>query len=261
MQMKASSLHASLAALVLLVAGCSSGGGKHATWDLGSCPSLPPTTSLAKLNAGVQGLAKRLVPIAAVRVRWCEYGLSTGRVDTFMLPQPAVTLFEGDTNRLPAGSLAASCMADVPFDFLTFASGSQKVVVAESCGDVTNGVFSALPTAQWSNELQQYTTGSTATSHTTGAIDGTLRLVAGVAMNRQISGTVTATSTLGIRTRATTTSTRPFSMTLSAGTYRLTGTSPAARVNNGAQQQCLALAPVVVMGGKTTHVEVVCDLG
>ncbi|MGO9875752.1 MAG: DUF4232 domain-containing protein [Acidimicrobiia bacterium] len=36
----------------------------------------------------------------------------------------------------------------------------------EFCGDVTNGVLSFHPTTQWSNELQQYVTGSTATGST-----------------------------------------------------------------------------------------------
>jgi hypothetical protein len=164
-------LFALLTAVALVVGGCASGGRTptNVARDLGPCPSLPPTTSLTKLNARLQGLARSLVPIAAVRVRGCEYAATALRpFGTFMLPNSLAAQFEGKTNRLRAGSLAVSCFADAPTDFLTFASDSQQVIVDESCGALTNGVFSAVPTQQWFNELQRYTS-STGPAQAVGA--------------------------------------------------------------------------------------------
>src|ERR1700688_4643572 len=95
--------------VALLVAGCSSGVGKHATSTTTAvtvlpplviantgicpkesrayeecilrhkpkpvvpCPQTEPDTSLAKLNAGVAGLNKKLVPIAAAKVWTCRW--------------------------------------------------------------------------------------------------------------------------------------------------------------------------------------------
>jgi hypothetical protein len=88
---------------------------------------------------------------------------------------------------------------------------------------------------------------------------GTIRAVGGrpPGLNREIAGTVTATSVSGTRWIATTTATRQFALELPAGTYRFTGTT--ALVNSG-QSECFAPAAVVVVGGKTTQVEVVCSI-
>ncbi len=251
----------SVAAVVLLVAGCSSSGGKHATpttttvspsrivVKLGPCPSLPSAASLTRLNAGVQGLAKRLVPIAAVKVRACEYDPTLTLRGTFTLSQQLAAQFETETNRLPAGALLADCSFDAPDNFLISASDSQQVVVNDVCAGFSNGVFTAIPTTEWSNELQRYTTFSTAT----GTIVGTVREVGGPGpgLNIQIQGTVTATSSTGTRWQTTTTATRPFSISLPAGIYRFTGTSRG-------QTDCLPQESVVVTGGKTTQVEIQC---
>jgi cellulase/cellobiase CelA1 len=103
------------------------------------------------------------------------------------------------------------------------------------------------------------TSSSPTTTPTTGRVVGTVREVGGPApgLNRQLPGTVTATSRSGRHWHATTTATQPFSLTLPAGTYRLTGTSPL--INSG-QSECSALAPAVVVGDKTTHIEVVCSI-
>jgi len=94
---------------------------------------------------------------------------------------------------------------------------------------------------------------------TTGTVVGTLREVGGPSpgLNRQIPGTVYATDASGTRWLAATTATQPFSLSLPGGTYRLTGRSPL--INTG-QTDCLPQAPVVVVGGKTTQVEVECGI-
>jgi len=101
------SVCALLAAWALLVAGCSSGGGTrtNVARNLGPCPSMHPTAPLTKFNAGVQGLGKTLVPIAAVRVRACEYDTTLGLGRTFTLSPPLAAQFEAETNHLPAGAL------------------------------------------------------------------------------------------------------------------------------------------------------------
>jgi hypothetical protein len=144
----------------VLLVGCSGGGGtlSNVARDVGSCPSLPPTAPLTKLNAGGQGLAKMLVPIKAAKVRGCEYDPTTGRNGTFTLEQRSAAEFEAETNRLPAGSLAVSCMPSAPSVWLTFASDSERVDVVEYCGETTNGLFAAVPTSHWLNQIHQLTT-------------------------------------------------------------------------------------------------------
>lgn len=93
-------------ALALVVAGCSSGGGKQSAPTtvsrrttatrggvtghrggghgfaplppllaiLGPCPNTYPSVPLTKLNAGAAGLGRKLVPISASKVRICRWG-------------------------------------------------------------------------------------------------------------------------------------------------------------------------------------------
>jgi hypothetical protein len=120
-----------LVAVAILIAGCSSSGGNHASptatiattsststttttaspsrvvAKLGPCPSTYPTESLKALNAGVSGLDKTLVPIFASAVHICEY-VRPLRYDprqpleifaSGLLTSAAATTFERETNR------------------------------------------------------------------------------------------------------------------------------------------------------------------
>jgi hypothetical protein len=242
------------------------------TSDLGPCPDANPAVigqhfSLSALNSGVLGLDTKLVPFDALRVRVCSYGWRGGGElsGSAVLKSGVAAQFVTSTNRLQTRAHPPRRLVchELDTSLLTFTTATKRMDVAvEDCGSgqASNGSLTVNLTQTWRNELQRDTTGSTATSrHTTGIVQGTIRVVAGVAIDRQVPGTVTATKASGQRWRATTTSTGLFSLTLPAGTYRFTGTSPA-RLNN-APQQCLAPTPVVVVGGETTQVEVVCDIG
>lgn len=102
-----------LAAVAVLVASCSSGSGKHATpttttpvspshvvANLGRCSPKFLAESLNVLNAGVLALDKKLVPLAAMKVRICVYfGLD---IRSAVLSGAEATHFEEMTNSLPA---------------------------------------------------------------------------------------------------------------------------------------------------------------
>jgi hypothetical protein len=283
-------------AVALVVAGCSGGGGKHASptttiattsstaktrttvsprhavADLARCPRRYPPESLTVLNKGVRGLGVRLVPITALNVRICEYANGALVRSEILLPAIAIP-FGQATNLLKSltpHEPVVRCFApqgptgptSSPASFVvTFASDSRQVTLSggtDPCDGsfgLTNGIFNAATTGTWVTELEHYTIGSTVT----GTVVGTLREVGGrpPGLNRQISGTVFALDTSGANWQATTTATRPFMLTLPAGTYGFGGNSPL--VNSG-QIDCFAPGPVVVVGGKTTQVEVVCSI-
>jgi hypothetical protein len=234
--------------------------------NLGPCPKrnpaeLPDTS----INADYRGLSTQLVPITPLKVRVCRWqyrpnGLVTSESGTSL----AAAQLAADANhlqRFPALTTAGTCEAYTPVFYVTFASDTRQVTIADGgCGAVGNGVLFGRTTKTWFNELARYAAASTATTtYTTGKAVGTLQEVGGPApgLNHQIPGTVVATY-VGIRWgQAKTTASQPFSMTLLAGTYRFTGTSPL--INSG-QSQCSAATPIVVVGGKTTRVEVVCTI-
>ena len=183
---------ACVASALLLVTGCSSGGGKQSTPTsrkgaatapsfstsagkacfvtsanhdfrpcprpkFGKCPLVRPQFS--ELNPGVQGLSAKVVPIGAWSVRVCSYAGAAGTsVLNEVLDLDVAVRFEVLTNRLPALPLrrsGVSCEVGAPSALLTFASDSKQVDVVESCGQVTNGVFAASATAKWRNELKR----------------------------------------------------------------------------------------------------------
>jgi len=169
-----------------------------------------------------------------------------------------VLYLEAATNRLadvPPSQLNDQCGIDVRSVFVvTFADALLHIVSVRDemgCGWVTNGALIAQGTPAWHHLLQHYITAL-------GTVVGSVREVGGPSpgLNRPVPAQVFATDTSGTHWRAGTTATEPFSLTLPAGTYRLTG-SP---LTNGGQSECVAAAPVVVVGGKTTRVEVVCDI-
>ena len=278
--------------VALLVVGCSSGGGNRSSSTtiasattntstsrrvakLGPCPKQYPNTPLNKLNTGVRGLDKKLVPISAATVRICKWGArdvhtSSGEqtvpdklVGFATLTSRRASVFEDLTNHQPNGQAGPiGCTGPnggIGYEFLrlTFANGSDRIDVEEDDGpcagpQLSNGKFFAVPGLAWLTDVLDLTRG------TPGTVVGTIREVGGPGpLNRQIPGTVIAANASGTYWQGTTTATKPFSMTLPAGTYRLTGSSP---IVNSGQVDCFAPAPVIVVGGKTTRVEVVCSI-
>ena len=69
---------------------------------LGPCPKTDPNTDLTKLNAGVNGLDRVLVPITALRVRVCLYGGQSNLEGEGTLVLPNVARFEAEANLFPA---------------------------------------------------------------------------------------------------------------------------------------------------------------
>jgi hypothetical protein len=194
---EALSVCACVTALALCVAGCSSGGGKqsaptsvgrptlttvgfsgdvrrghlvlpHLVATFGPCPKVYADASLARLNRSIKGLDKMLVPFSATALRICKYGPGDAIVidlsGSAVLGPPVAATLEAETNRLlaVARDYFPTCPPDVLAYFMTFASGSQRVVVRdEGCGVVTNGVRSAQADTKWLDELQRYTTATT----------------------------------------------------------------------------------------------------
>lgn len=142
--------------------------GPNPPLTLGPCPKTDPRIDLMKSNAGVMGLGRVLIPIAATTVRTCRYG-GDERLDavgTRVLPNAA--LFESEVNRFPVpppttvplghGLIGADCPQDW-YHLLTFANESQRVDVYESCGWLSNGVLDAGPsTGAWYTDLAQHYT-------------------------------------------------------------------------------------------------------
>jgi hypothetical protein len=175
---------------VVLVGGCSSGGGKNAIPTttnitpttkpgppIGKCPTDPAAVeSLRSSNAGIHGIAAKLVPINALRARVCNYTEEVSVVASAVLTVAAASHLEVETNvlRSPPGPDRGGC-GGIAF-LVVFASETRQVAVADiGCGvyAATNGVFSAFPSQTWVNELQRYTTGPTATvTDATGIVEG-----------------------------------------------------------------------------------------
>ena len=131
--------------------------------NLGPCPKRYPITPLTKLNAGVAGLDKKLVPILALRMRVCTYAGNGQPVDRPGLTGSAATTIENGANALPTDQRTAlnqtptgPCGAG-PL-FVTFVNRAQQVsLTVTGCDAVTNGVFLAFGTATWLNEIRGYT--------------------------------------------------------------------------------------------------------
>ncbi len=186
---------ACLVGAALLVAGCSSGSGNHATptttratttnplpvsasvgcpprgrplyecilrhkpKPVTPCPKTQPNMSLTKLNAGVAGLDKELVPIAVTKVWICWN--SGGRLNDggYINPESTVVPFVRETNRISTSLTKGPPMAPaVPTDigyqpiYLTFAGHSRQVTLRldeDGSGAVTNGVLSGNPPGIW----------------------------------------------------------------------------------------------------------------
>jgi hypothetical protein len=132
----------------------------HVVASVGQCPSTPFFGSAPGGIGiqGIQGTSERMVPITALNVRFCEYGLD-GRLTRVALLKPAAALrLQADTNllRILVGDGSSSCHPAQRSFLLIFANDAQQVEVQEFCGVVSNGTIAAKPTTKWLNELQHY---------------------------------------------------------------------------------------------------------
>jgi hypothetical protein len=104
--------------------------------------------------------------------------------------------------------------------------------------------------------------GTGAVSVVPGAVTGSLLRVGGPAPGAPVPlpGQVVATSKAGARFTATVRGNGRYRLTLSPGTYQVTGHSPVV-YSNGAQMLCTAARPVHITAGKTTSgVDVICSI-
>jgi hypothetical protein len=169
-------------ALALLVAGCSSGGGKqsvptttaqvgippstatgtksHVVANLGRCPK-GPNVSLAAMNTHVAGLNNRLVPIRVLNARACQYSFGGRLIASPTLGQSVAMGLQRQTNQLsstPVRLAPVNCGANAPSYIVTFVSSTQRVSIASyHCGRVVNGAIVAQPSRSWLIWLQELT--------------------------------------------------------------------------------------------------------
>jgi hypothetical protein len=124
-------------------------------------------TSLGSTGTIRTRLAKELVPITALRMRFCKYSTIQQLAVSRMLSAKDTAQLERDTNRLrrskqvvtsPAGGCADPSAyphgGAVPSFVLTFANDTQKAAVTGwECGTLTNGFFYAALTTAWLREI------------------------------------------------------------------------------------------------------------
>jgi hypothetical protein len=104
--------------------------------------------------------------------------------------------------------------------------------------------------------------GTVAVTVVPGAVSGSLLRVGGPSPGAAVPlpGQVVATSKAGPRFAATVGGDGRYRLTLSPGTYQVTGHSPMV-YSNGAQMLCTAARPVRITAGKTTSgVDVICSI-
>jgi hypothetical protein len=142
--------------------------------NLGACPKhLPGNEQLEPNIAAAHGLAQKMVPIAAVRVRICDFRFSSDLplLAGSFLGRTAARLLEDTANGLPRVSPGVAVApgpgdANAVLHFVTFASDSQEVTLSDvDNGIVSNGTLFARPTTTWGLELL----GHVATGPTGGA--------------------------------------------------------------------------------------------
>jgi hypothetical protein len=120
----------------------------------------------------------------------------------------------------------------------------------------------ALLTAAGCLPLLTACTGHGTGAASAGAVSGSLLRVGGPSPGAAVplTGQVVATSATGTRFTATVSGNGRYRLTLSPGTYQMTGHSPMVYVN-GAQMLCEAARPVHIMAGKiASGVNVICSI-
>jgi hypothetical protein len=116
----------------------------------------------------VRSLRQKLVPIAALNVRICDYASIGALIDSALLKPVAAARLEDETNRLAAVARPTACHGPPhPVFVVTFANDTQQVNVNNAGCAVSNGVLVATPTKKWLNDLAEYATTSTSAPATT----------------------------------------------------------------------------------------------
>jgi hypothetical protein len=131
----------------------------HVVANLGQCPSTAFFGSgPGGINSGIRGINERMVPITALNVRLCAYGLDRRPTRVALLKPAAALRLQADTNllRTLAGDGSSSCHPAQRSFLLIFANDTQQVDVQDFCGVVGNGAIAAKSTMTWLNELQHY---------------------------------------------------------------------------------------------------------
>ena len=158
--------------------GCPPVRGARVAATLGPCPTTYPRTPLTKLNAGVSGLDRNLVPIKATIVRVCDYDGSFALTRRAMLSGYIARVYSHAANGLrtvsPAGAPAILCLGSPapPLWFVTFANDTQQVsITVPECGYSTNGFLDG--PGGFLNDLQPLTTAApVAVTKSEGGVDG-----------------------------------------------------------------------------------------
>jgi hypothetical protein len=125
--------------------------------SVGRCPSTPFFGSaVGGFNRGIRGIGERMVPITALNVRLCEYGLDGRLTRVTLLKAAAALRLQAHTNllRTLVGDGSSICHPAQLSFLLIFADDAQQVDVRDFCGVVVNGAVAAKPTKNWLNELQ-----------------------------------------------------------------------------------------------------------
>lgn len=131
---------------------------------LGPCPAQAPDADVTKLNAGVAGLSRQLVPLTTlIKVRVCTYSAGGLLYRSAVLKRQAAADLEVETNDLgtylPTGVIPR-CV-EPTISLVDFLSSRDQVEVYEDSCDVakaTNGVLTVRPTVRWLNRVRHYTT-------------------------------------------------------------------------------------------------------
>jgi len=139
--------------------------------NLANCPAFGLSgKSLSELNAGVHGVAERLVPINVSHVQICRYDGNSERLVGMRVFGPPVAgriELEANSPPQPSGNGLGSCTPAQPVYLVTFIGDRQHVVTLAGCLGVGNGDFLGDANENWLNELQRYTTPRAPTATTT----------------------------------------------------------------------------------------------
>jgi len=118
---------------------------------------------VTKLNTGVPGLTRQLIPLTTlIKVRVCTYSAGGLLYGSVVLKRTAAIDVEIETNQLGSyvrTSVVPRCV-EPAISLLNFLSSRDQVVVYEnSCGvaKATNGALTVRPTVKWLSRLEHYT--------------------------------------------------------------------------------------------------------
>jgi hypothetical protein len=134
--------------------------------EVAGCPSTPPVFAQPVLPNDPRG--RTLVPITATSVRICRYApLDDPHPNTLngfgvLDDETSVRSLEAEANRLVrlSSSERVPCplSTSAPSWFVTFSDATTSVDLSETagdCGNLYNGVLTAVPTAAWRNAISR----------------------------------------------------------------------------------------------------------